>query len=129
MIPVTLRVVLSIGVLLYYVIILYFLKQKALELKYTLLWLGAGVVMLLFIIFPRILVWLIQCLGVESPMNGLFFLVIAFLMMICMTLTSIVSRQTRKINRWFNRLQFWKIKWTKIVKRRKKSEANIVYIA
>jgi putative membrane protein len=99
MIPVTLRVVLTIGILLYYVVILYFLKKKALELKYTLLWLGAGVVMLLFIIFPSILVWLIQCLGVESPMNGLFFLVIAFLMMICMTLTSIVSRQTRKINR------------------------------
>ena len=99
MIPSTLRIVLLVGVLLYFVFILHFLKDKALELKYTLLWIGAGGFMLLLIIFPHLLPWLINCMGVESNMNGLFLLAIAFLMMLCMSLTSIVSRQTRKINR------------------------------
>lgn len=99
MIPSTLRIVLLIGVLLYFAFILHFLKDKALELKYTLLWIGAGAFMLLLIIFPYLLPWLIRCMGVESNMNGLFLLAIAFLMMLCMSLTSIVSRQTRKINR------------------------------
>lgn len=99
MIPSTLRIVLLIGVLLYFALILHFLKDKALELKYTLLWIGAGAFMLLLIVFPYLLPWLIRCMGVESNMNGLFLLAIAFLMMLCMSLTSIVSRQTRKINR------------------------------
>ena len=70
MIPSTLRIVLLVGVLVYFIVLLLFLKNKALELKYTLLW-----------------------------MNGLFLIAIAFLVMLSMTLTSIVSRQMRKINR------------------------------
>ncbi len=99
MIPTTLRIVLVVGLLVYFIVILYFLKKAALELKYTLLWLAAGVVMSLFVIFPTLLPWLIRTLGFESNMNGLFFIAISFLMLICMTLTSIVSRQMRKINR------------------------------
>lgn len=99
MIPSTLRIVLLIGVIIYFIFILHFLKNKALELKYTLTWVAAGFVMLLFIIFPHLLPWLIHLLGVESNMNGLFLLAIAFLMILSMILTSIVSRQMRKINR------------------------------
>ena len=42
---------------------------------------------------------MIHSLGIESNMNGLFLIAIAFLVMLSMTLTSIVSRQMRKINR------------------------------
>ena len=45
MIPSNLRVVLIVLVISYFIVILYFLKQKALNLKYTLLWLVAGFVM------------------------------------------------------------------------------------
>lgn len=41
MISSTLRIVLIIGVIIYFVMILMFLKNKALALKYTLLWLVA----------------------------------------------------------------------------------------
>lgn len=99
MIPSTLRIVLLIGVLIYFIVILLFLKDKALELKYTLLWIGAGVFMFLLVIFPHLLPWMIHLLGIESNMNGLFLIAIAFLVMLSMTLTSIVSRQMRKINR------------------------------
>ena len=42
MIPATLRLTLIIAVICYFFVILYFLKQKALNLKYTLLWLVRG---------------------------------------------------------------------------------------
>ena len=42
MIPHTLQVTLSIAVICYFIIILYYLKRKMLELKYTLIWLVAG---------------------------------------------------------------------------------------
>lgn len=97
MIPQNLQITLSIAVICYFIIILYYLKRKMLELKYTLIWLFAGVIMGIMIYFPELLVWFVRLLGIESNMNGLYILCIAFIMMILMTLTSIVSRQQLKI--------------------------------
>ena len=97
MIPFTLRVTLSIAVICYFILILYYLKKRMLELKYTLLWLAAGVVMGVMIFFPELLVWFVGILGIESNMNGLYVLSIAFIVAILMTLTSLVSRQAMKI--------------------------------
>lgn len=97
MLPTNLRITLIVAVCCYFVLILLFLKRKALELKYTLLWLLAGVIMGCFVIFPKLLVYLTRFLGIESTMNGLYVLCIAFIMIILMALTSIVSKQTMKI--------------------------------
>lgn len=97
MIPSTLRVVLIIGVIIYFVIVLMFLKNKALALRYTLLWLAAGVVLGIMVIWPKTLVGFVHLLGISSNMNGLFILSIAFLVMILMSITSIVSKQADKI--------------------------------
>ena len=97
MIPATLRVTLIIAVICYFVIILYFLKQRALNLKYTLLWLLSGVVLGILVIYPELLSYIIHMLGIEDNMNGLFIIYIAFMLMIMMALTSIASRQNAKI--------------------------------
>lgn len=97
MIPATLRVTLIVAVLCYFVVILYFLKQKALNLKYTLLWLVAGFVMGILVVVPELLVRIIHIFGIQDNMNGLFLFAIGFLIMILLSLTSIASRQNRKI--------------------------------
>lgn len=97
MIPTTLRIVLTLGVICYFIIIFMFLKRKALALKYTLLWLAAGLVFGVMVIWPRTLVWFVHLLGITGNMNGLFIMCIAFIMMILMSITSIVSSQTEKI--------------------------------
>lgn len=97
MIPHTLQVTLSIAVICYFIIILYYLKRKMLELKYTLIWLVAGVVMGIMIYFPELTVWFVQLIGMQDNMNGLYIMCLAFMMMILMTLTSIASRQQLKI--------------------------------
>ena len=99
MLPVTLRWSLGIALFCYFIIILLFLKNKALELKYTLLWIVAGTCMGILIIFPNVLTVFVHKLGIESNMNGLFIFCIAFLIILVMALTSIVSKQTRKIRR------------------------------
>lgn len=95
--PGNLRMALAIALVIYFILILIFLKKKAIELKYTLLWLLAGTVMALLIIFPNTLPWFVHLFGIADNMNGLFIFCIAFLMMIVMELTSIVSRQAQKI--------------------------------
>lgn len=97
MIPATLRLTLIVAVICYFVIILYFLKQKALDLKYTLLWLVAGLVMGILVVVPELLSSIIRIFGIQDNMNGLFIFGIGFIIMILLSLTSIASRQNRKI--------------------------------
>lgn len=97
MISSTLRIVLTIGVVVYFVMILMFLKHKALALKYTLLWMLAGIVLGVMVIWPETLIFFKRMLGIASNMNGLFVACIAFIIMILMSLTSIVSKQADKI--------------------------------
>ena len=97
MIPTTLRITLVIGLICYFVLVLIFLKNKALSLKYTLLWLLAGVVMLVMVTFPRLLFIITSLFGIQSSMNGLYIICIASIIAILMSLTSIVSKQRNKI--------------------------------
>lgn len=97
MLPFHLRNKLIIAICCYFILILLFLKRKSLELKYTLLWIIAGFVMLIAIIFPQILAYVTAFLGMESTMNGLYVVCIGFTFTILMTLTSIVSKQTMRI--------------------------------
>ena len=97
MLPANLRNTLMIAICCYFILILVFLKRKSLELKYTLLWLFAGFIMGLAVIFPRILEYVTRLLGMQSLMNGLYVVCIGFVIIILMALTSIVSKQTMKI--------------------------------
>ena len=67
-----LRVILLIAVILYFVLIVLFLKKGTLSLKYTLLWLGAGCVMAILVIFPGLLNVLVTLIDIQTPINGLF---------------------------------------------------------
>ncbi len=97
MLSTKLTITLGIALLFYFIIILLFLKHRAIELKYTLLWIFSGVVMAIMIFFPYTFRAFIHFLGITSTMNGLFVFFIGVLIMICMSLTSIVSKQTNKL--------------------------------
>ena len=97
MIPDKLRVSLILALILYFVLILLLLEKREISLKYTLLWLFAGVCMGILVIWPEMLTAITRIIGIESNMNGLFILAIAFVIVILMALTSIVTKQNEKI--------------------------------
>lgn len=97
MLPVILRTTLTIGIICYFALLLIFLKKKALLLKYALIWILAGFFLTSMVFFPGLLVWIKTILGMESNMNALFVLVLGFVVMILMALTSIASRQAVRI--------------------------------
>lgn len=99
MISIKLRISLIIVLIIYFVFILAFLKKKAISLKYTLLWIVAGIFMGILVIWPGLLLMLRRFVGIESNMNGLFVMAIGFIIMILMSITSIVSRQNEKIRK------------------------------
>lgn len=78
-------------------LILHFMKKKMLSLKYTLLWLFSGFVMGILVLFPGLLDAFVKAVGIETPMYGLFVFAIFFILVIAMSLTAIVSKQTERI--------------------------------
>ena len=97
MLPTRLIITLVMGLCIYFFIILMLLKYKEISLKYTLLWLLSGLLMILLVIFPSLLSGISHALGFQSNMNGLMVFGVAFIIMIIMSLTSIVSKQSSKI--------------------------------
>lgn len=87
----SLRMMLALALLLYYICIFYFLKKKSLTLKYTLLWLFSGFVMVLVLLFPHILERMMHVIGIKELTNGVFGLVCFAMLIILLSITSIVS--------------------------------------
>ena len=83
--------------LLFISFLIVMIRKDRLDLKYTLLWLLAGLLMLVVSIFPEILTWLATITGISTPINALFFYAIIFLLIIIVALTSIVSGLRDKI--------------------------------
>ena len=97
MIPDKLRISLILVLIIYFILILLLLKKREISLKYTLLWLFAGLCMGILVIWPESLTIIISIIGIQGSMNGLFILAIAFVIAILMSITSIVSKQSEKI--------------------------------
>lgn len=95
----SLRIAISIALVVYYACIFYFLKKKSLTLKYTLLWLFTGLVMVLVVIFPQVLEQILHWVGVVELTNGLFGIVCFALLIILLSITSIVSIMNEKMRR------------------------------
>lgn len=92
-----LRYALGGGVLAYFVLVVYFLKRRLIDLKYSLVWLLAGICMAVMVLWPNALSSLMGAFGITIPVNGLFLVSIGFVFVILMSLTSIVSKQTDRI--------------------------------
>ena len=86
-----------IAVAVYYAVLFYLLKKKSLSLKYTLLWLFSGFIMLVFVLFPELLTLFSVFLGIGIPTNALFAVISFCIIMLLISLTSIVSKQTERI--------------------------------
>ena len=125
MLPTQLRVTLILAIAAFFVIVLWLLKNKRLALKYTLLWLVTGVVMLILAIFPEILMDIAKLLGIQTVMNTLYVLALAFILMLIMMLTSIVSSQTDRIRRLAQSQALLEERDRQVMKRVKELEAEL----
>jgi hypothetical protein len=92
-----LQIFFTIGSFVFLGIIIFFIRKETLSLKYSLLWLFATLVMLIVSIFPGILRYFADIFGFALSSNALFSLLFGFVIVILLSLTSIVSKQTEKI--------------------------------
>lgn len=92
-----LRICLILGVIAFFAIILIFLRKKSINLNYSLLWLLFGTVLLIVGLFPQIVTFVSKLLGIQSPSNTVFAIMLFLILVILIALTAIVSKQHRKI--------------------------------
>lgn len=86
------QTLLIIVTILYFIFIYQLLKKKRLILKYALTWLLTGVVLIAMALFPNIIRWGAAALGIYSEVNFLFLSIVAFTLLIEMSLTVIISK-------------------------------------
>ncbi len=96
MVPVLLQMTILVGILFYFAAIFYLLKKKALTLKYTLMWIFSGIIMAIIAVFPILLKKLSILVGISTPSNALFAVILFVILLILMSLTSIISGLNEK---------------------------------
>ncbi len=99
MITPRLRTAMLVAVFLYFFLVFKLLKRKSLNLKYTLLWLLSGFIMLVLAGFPETLNVFSKLVGVYEPTNALFAIIFFCIIIILMSLTAIVSKLNEKCKR------------------------------
>ena len=75
------------------------IRNKGIELKYSLVWLALGTGIIIFTCFPKLTTWLAHVLGISQPMNMLFFAGFFFMLPIIFSLSVSVSRLSNKVKR------------------------------
>lgn len=97
----SLRLQIIVGVLVVcsMLAIINLVRKKKLDLRYALVWLLVGGVVLVFDIFRPLLAFITRLAGVDLPVNLMFFLGFVFSLLIIFTLTVAVSGLSEKVKR------------------------------
>jgi hypothetical protein len=66
-------------------------RKNKLKEKYALLWLSVGIVMFILAIFQNLLYWITYILGIQMPINTVFFLGIFFMILINIHISLVIS--------------------------------------
>lgn len=84
-------------VIIYLIVIIQLLKKNKLELKYTLLWLIAALILIVVTILPGTVYYISELLGIVTPINSALVLAGMFVITILIVLTSIVSELNKTV--------------------------------
>ena len=85
------NLLLIFGVLLFILIIIIMIKKHKLSVKYAIIWLLAGFVLLVFAMFPYVVKLIRYFVGIELVSNLVFMMLISFLILVVLGLSSTVS--------------------------------------
>ena len=99
MISTTFQYILIAAMTLNLVFTIYQIRKMELKVKYSLLWIFDGVVMLILAIFPGLILKLSHLIGVSNDVHTLFFLLVLFIYIILFSYSVILSRNSSRTTR------------------------------
>lgn len=99
MITGTLRLFLLIAILVYFVLLVLLMRRGSMSIKYSLVWVFAGLIMLILIVWPDILYRFSMLVGISMPVNALYSFIFFCMLIILVSLTAIASGMNEKIKK------------------------------
>ncbi len=119
-IPWQLRLTMMIGVVLFFIIIFVLLKKKKLNVQYSIIWLAAAVVLAVFAFVPTLVAVISDIINVEMPVNVVFLIVLAFILLLLLSLSVIATGFSAKIKALIQNQAFLEERIRKLEEKTKK---------
>ena len=94
-----LQIIVAVVILLALAGIANMVRRETLDIKFALSWLTVGALVLVLDIFPGIMNYLVHLLGIDLPVNMMFFFGFCFTLFLVFILTVKVSRQSEQLKR------------------------------
>lgn len=88
-----------LGALVLLAIIFVFLKKGLMTVKYSLLWLGLSIVLVIFAACPYVVFVLRDILDIEMPVNLVFLLMFCFVLVVLLSLSIAITQLADKCKR------------------------------
>ena len=88
-----------LGALVLLAIIFVFLKKGLMTVKYSLLWLGLSIVLVIFAACPHVVFVLRDILDIEMPVNLVFLLMFCFVLVVLLSLSIAITQLADKCKR------------------------------
>lgn len=117
-----LQIIMIVASLIFLFYIVMMLRNRKIELKYTLAWLFAGLCLFVVAIFPGLLRLLSNLLNIVEPVNTLFLFIIFFLLLILFTLTIAISRNANRVKTLTQEIGMLKMELEKLAEGRDRDE-------
>lgn len=110
--------ILSIGLSSFFVLlIIELIRQKKLKEKYALLWLLTGFTIFMLAMFQNLLGWITHFLGINYPINALFFFGIFFIILINLHFSMVISNLTEQNKKIAQKLALLEIKLKNLIRK------------
>ncbi|MFP3153683.1 DUF2304 domain-containing protein [Lachnospiraceae bacterium ZAX-1] len=93
------QIIIAVAILIVLIIICNFIRKNILDLKYALVWFMVGIIILILDLFPGIMEKMAAYLGIQLPINMLFFLGFCFSLLIIFVLTIVISGLSRRVKK------------------------------
>ena len=94
-----LQILLILGAMALFGMIVWLIKHKKIEVKYSIIWLAFSATMILFAIFPYLVLVLGDISGVVNPVNFIFMTLFVFILLIMLSVSAVISGFSTKIKR------------------------------
>ena len=94
-----LQILLILGAVALFGMIVWLIKHKKIEVKYSIIWLAFSATMILFALFPYLVLVLGDISGVANPVNFIFMTLFVFILLIMLSVSAVISGFSTKIKR------------------------------
>ena len=94
-----LQLLLIFGAIVLFGMIVWLIKNKKIEVKYSIIWLAFSATMILFALFPYLVLVLGDISGVANPVNFIFMTLFVFILLILLSVSAVISGFSTKIKR------------------------------